>query len=151
MTNRGSTPASRRTPFTVHAMHPEGRHLHPFDWIRWRGFWRAGPTRRTLGRWWLLGCTCILGRQGQDVQAFGGSDGLDKGAFGLGPVGEEAAGLPAHREAIVPAAPTSLRTQLWAGAVGGRRRAVRRHRAMGLRPAARSLEGAPQHGGAWAG
>jgi hypothetical protein len=46
------------------AMHPKGRHLHPFDWIRWRGSWRAGPTRRTLGRWWLLGCTCILGREG---------------------------------------------------------------------------------------
>jgi hypothetical protein len=32
-----------------------------------------------------------------------------EGAFG--PVGEEAAELPAQREAIVPAAPTSLRTQ----------------------------------------
>jgi hypothetical protein len=42
MTNRDSTYASRRTPFTVHEMHPKGRHLHPFDWIRWRGFWRAG-------------------------------------------------------------------------------------------------------------
>jgi hypothetical protein len=42
MTNRDSTSASRRTPFTVHAMQPKGRHLHPFDWIRWRGFWRAG-------------------------------------------------------------------------------------------------------------
>jgi hypothetical protein len=34
------------------------------------------------------------------------------GAFGFGPVGEEAAGLPAQRVVTVPAAPTSLRTQL---------------------------------------
>src|SRR5215211_614823 len=103
MTKRDSTSASRRTPFTVQACTPKGRHLHPFDWIRWRGFWQAGPTRRTLGRWWLLGCTCILGREGQDVQPFGASDGLGKDAFGLGPVGEELARLPAQQVAVVPA------------------------------------------------
>ena len=58
---------------------PEGRHLHPFDWIRWRGFWRAGPARRTLSRWWLLSCTCILGREGRDVQPFGTSHGRGNG------------------------------------------------------------------------
>ena len=83
MSTRASTSASRRTPFTVHAMHPKGRHLHPFDWIGWRGSWRAGPARRTLGRWWLLSCTCILGREGQDVQPFGASHGRGEASTGV--------------------------------------------------------------------
>jgi hypothetical protein len=33
MSRQGSTSASRRTPFTVQACTPKGRHLHPFDWI----------------------------------------------------------------------------------------------------------------------
>jgi hypothetical protein len=50
MSTRDSTSASDRTPFTVYAMHPpKGRHLHPFDRIRWRGFWRAGRHSERLG------------------------------------------------------------------------------------------------------
>jgi hypothetical protein len=64
-------------PFTVQAMHPKGRHLHPFDWIDTPARLLASrPDTANLGRWWLLGCTCILGREGRDVQAFGASDGL---------------------------------------------------------------------------
>jgi hypothetical protein len=100
MSNRGSTSASRRTPFTVHAMHPKGRHLHPFDWIRWRGSWRAGPARRTLGRWWLLSCTCILGREGRDVQPFGASHGPGNGEEYSGRA--DMAGIPrAHHSVFV--------------------------------------------------
>ena len=75
MSTRGSTSASHGTPFTVQAMHPPraATSIPSTGSIRRRGFWRAGPTRRTLGRWWLLGCTCILGREGRDVQAFGAS------------------------------------------------------------------------------
>jgi hypothetical protein len=53
MSKRGSTLASRRTPFTVQAMaSPQGPPPPSPETgsIRWRGFWRAGPTRRTLGR-----------------------------------------------------------------------------------------------------
>jgi hypothetical protein len=68
-------------PFTVQAMHPPraATSIPSTGSIRRRGFWRAGPTRRTLGRWWLLGCTCILGREGRDVQAFGASMGWGNG------------------------------------------------------------------------
>ena len=78
MSKRGSTSAWRRTPFTVQAMHPQraATSIPSTGSIRRRGFWRAGPTRRTLGRWWLLSCTCILGREGRDVQPFGASHGL---------------------------------------------------------------------------
>ena len=77
MSKRGSTSASRRTRSRCKRCTPRAATSIPSTGsIRRRGFWQAGPTRRTLGRWWLLGCTCILGREGRDVQAFGASDGL---------------------------------------------------------------------------
>jgi hypothetical protein len=33
------------------------------------------PDTANFGRWWLLRCTCILGREGRDVQPFGASHG----------------------------------------------------------------------------
>jgi hypothetical protein len=47
MSKRGSTWASRPTPFTVQAIRLKGRHLRPpsTGWIRRRGFWRTSPTR----------------------------------------------------------------------------------------------------------
>jgi hypothetical protein len=40
-------------PFTVQAMHPSraATSIPSTGSIRRRGFWQAGPTRRTLGRW----------------------------------------------------------------------------------------------------
>jgi hypothetical protein len=66
-------------PFTVHAMHLQEP---PPPSLRLDSLARllaSRPARRTLGRWWLLSCTCILGREGRDVQAFGASDGLGNG------------------------------------------------------------------------
>jgi hypothetical protein len=72
-----------------------------------------------------------------------------EGAFGLGPVGQEPAGLPAQRVAVVPA-PLLGSHSAMSECCRSRRRAVRRHRADPAAAGSLSLDGAPQHG-AWAG
>jgi hypothetical protein len=85
-------------PFTVQAMHPpKGRHLHPFDWIDTPA--RLLASRPDTANAWPVVVARLhmhLGPQRTRRPAFGASDGPGKDAFGLGPVGQEAAGLPAH-------------------------------------------------------
>ena len=83
---------------------PKGRHLHPFDWINTPA--RLLASRPDTATAWPVVVARVhmhLGPRRTRRPAFGASDGPGNDAFGLGPVGQEAAGLPAQRMAIVPA------------------------------------------------